>query len=605
MKHCLSIFLLMVAASALLLRPLFLIWNFTSFGEASLLRALEIMRAGLPQDLAMAGYASVLLIMVRLGLYPTRFRDKSVRIGAGFIAVVTALITTGDMMLYPFWQQRIDASVLPYLMNPSGVGESTSTGQVLAFIAITALLSAVLYLLLRPAARKIEKRTLNPRADWWKYALAALLLFGAIRGIERTPNSPVNAYRFKDKFSNHAGVNAPFSFFHSLVIAADETDVSYYEAATCKQIMEPLMPQLSDSTTLHLRTGRPNVVVIMLESYGAHLIEGLGGRPGVAPHLTSLCDSSICFTQAYCSSWRTMQGIAAMLSGYPAQPTTYILRHMQKARTLGGLPLTLHQAGYDTHVLYGGDITYFNFLDYFYACGHQSYTALADFPDTDQGSRSTVTDGETFNWLYREIQRRAGSGKPWYISFLTASSHEPFEVPWQALPDKRLNAFNYTDHCLGQFIERLRSTPAWQNLLIVVTADHSFIMTPEVDVTSPEYAHIPLMLTGGAIEGPARIDKIVSQTDIPATLLALLGLPHEGMPFSRNVLSPDYTYPWAYNSSNNAFMLRDSTGCTAYDMQADRISDHAGPDLSAAADSLRLRRAKAFVQTLYDDFRSR
>lgn len=605
MKHCLSIFLLMVAASALLLRPLFLIWNFTSFGEASLLRALEIMWAGLPQDLAMAGYASVLLIMVRLGLYPTRFRDKSVRIGAGFIAVVTALITTGDMMLYPFWQQRIDASVLPYLMNPSGVGESTSTGQVLAFIAITALLSAVLYLLLRPAARKIEKRTLNPRADWWKYALAALLLFGAIRGIERTPNSPVNAYRFKDKFSNHAGVNAPFSFFHSLVIAADETDVSYYEAATCKQIMEPLMPQLSDSTTLHLRSERPNVVIIMLESFGAHLIEGLGGKAGVAPNLSQLCDSSVCFTQAYCSSWRTMQGIVAVLSGYPAQPTTYILRHMNKARTLGGLPLTLQQAGYDTHVLYGGDITYFNFLDYFYACGHQSYTALADFPEADQGSRSTVDDGQTFNWLYQDIMRRHASPRPWYISFLTASSHEPFEVPWQALPDKRLNAFNYTDHCLGQFIEHLRSTPAWQNLLIVVTADHSFIMTPEVDVTSPEYAHIPLMLTGGAIEGPARIDKIVSQTDIPATLLALLGLPHEGMPFSRNVLSPDYTYPWAYNSNNNAFMLRDSTGCTAYDMQQQRITAHSGPDLSPRADSLRLSRAKAYVQLLYHDLRSR
>lgn len=605
MKHCLSIFLLMVAASALLLRPLFLIWNFTSIGEASLLRALEIMWAGLPQDLAMAGYASVLLIMVRLGLYPTRFRDKSVRIGAGFIAVVTALITTGDMMLYPFWQQRIDASVLPYLMNPSGVGESTSTGQVLAFIAITALLSAVLYLLLRPAARKIEKRTLNPRADWWKYALAALLLFGAIRGIERTPNSPVNAYRFKDKFSNHAGVNAPFSFFHSLVIAADETDVSYYEAATCKQIMEPLMPQLSDSTTLHLRSERPNVVIIMLESFGAHLIEGLGGKAGVAPNLSQLCDSSVCFTQAYCSSWRTMQGIVAVLSGYPAQPTTYILRHMNKARTLGGLPLTLQQAGYDTHVLYGGDITYFNFLDYFYACGHQSYTALADFPEADQGSRSTVDDGQTFNWLYQDIMRRHASPRPWCISFLTASSHEPFEVPWHRLEDERLNAFNFTDHCLGQFLKRLRQSPAWGNMLIVVTADHSFIMAPKVDVSDPRYAHIPLMLTGGAIEQPAKVEKIVSQCDIPATLLALLHLPHEGMPFSRNVLSPDYRYPWAYNSYNNAFMLRDSTGCTAYDMQQQRITAHSGPDLSPRADSLRLSRAKAYVQQLYHDLRSR
>lgn len=605
MKHYLYIYLSMVAASALLLRPLFMLWNLESFSPASLAQAVEITRAGLAQDLAMAAYAMVLLMLSRIALYRTHARKGSVRLGAGIVAGTTALVSTGDMMLYPYWQQRIDASVLPYLMNPAGVAESTSWEQAAAYVAISAALASALYMLWRPMARRIEERPLQPRRDWWKYAMMAIMLFAAARGVERTPNSPINAYRFKDKFCNHAGVNATFALCHSMLTPTDAAEVDYYPEVTLLATLAPLMPTLTDSTTLHLRSERPNVVIIMLESFGAHLIEGLGGKAGVAPNLSQLCDSSVCFTQAYCSSWRTMQGIAAVLSGYPAQPTTYILRHMNKARTLGGLPLTLQQAGYDTHVLYGGDITYFNFLDYFYACGHQSYTALADFPEADQGSRSTVDDGQTFNWLYQDIMRRHASPRPWCISFLTASSHEPFKVPWHRLEDERLNAFNFTDHCLGQFLKRLRQSPAWENMLIVVTADHSFIMAPKVDVSDPRYAHIPLMLTGGAIEQPAKVEKIVSQCDIPATLLALLHLPHEGMPFSRNVLSPDYRYPWAYNSYNNAFMLRDSTGCTAYDMQQQRITAHSGPDLSPRADSLRLSRAKAYVQQLYHDLRSR
>lgn len=235
-------------------------------------------------------------------------------------------------------------------------------------------------------------------------------------------------------------------------------------------------------------------------------------------------------------------------------------------------------------------------LDYFYACGHKSYTSLTDFPDVKQSWRSGVPDGRTFDWLYDNIMHRK-AGQKWMMSFLTLSSHDPFTVPYKRLKDKRDNAFAYTDSCVGAFVDKLKKTPQWKNTLIVLTSDHSFIYTPQIDVTDTVYAHIPIMFLGGAIEKPQRVNRIVSQVDIAATLLSLMHLPHIQFPFSKNVLSKDYTYPYAWNCYNNGFMFRDSTGCTVYDMNQNKVT--------YGYDKVRLEKAKAYVQKIYEDLNRR
>ena len=51
--------------------------------------------------------------------------------------------------------------------------------------------------------------------------------------------------------------------------------------------------------------------------------------------------------------------------------------------------------------------------------------------------------------------------------FLTLSSHEPFDVPMNRLEDKYLNSIAYTDSCVGDFVEKLKRLPVWDNTLIV------------------------------------------------------------------------------------------------------------------------------------------
>lgn len=64
-------------------------------------------------------------------------------------------------------------------------------------------------------------------------------------------------------------------------------------------------------------------------------------------------------------------------------------------------------------------------------------------------------------------------------TFLTLSSHEPFDVPMSRLEHPYLNSVAYTDSCLGAFVDTLRQSPLWENLLIVLLPTIPCVIRPE------------------------------------------------------------------------------------------------------------------------------
>ena len=168
------------------------------------------------------------------------------------------------------------------------------------------------------------------------------------------------------------------------------------------------------------------------------------------------------------------------------------------------------------------------------------------------------------------------------------------------MEEKIPNAFAYTDECLGKLIEGLKQSPVWENLLIVCLPDHGFCYPQGTTDRGGEFSHIPMLWLGGAVKQPMKIDKIMNQTDMAATLLGQFGLDYSMFPFSRNVLSESYVYPFAFYSSGSVFAFRDSTGVSAYDIKADCISYE-----EPSASEERLNRGKAILQSAYDDLGNR
>ena len=226
--------------------------------------------------------------------------------------------------------------------------------------------------------------------------------------------------------------------------------------------------------------------------------------------------------------------------------------------------------------------------------------ADTDFSMAEQASNAWgVNDDITAAWLLDRLKGRIDESR-WFTTYLTLSSHEPFDVPYQRLQEKIPNAFAYTDECLGHLIEGLKQSPVWKDLLIVCIPDHGFCYPQGSIDRGGEYSKIPMLWLGGAVKQPMKVEYIMNQTDLAATLLAQLGLDHSMFTFSRNVLGNDYTYPFAFFSSGNVIAFRDSTGVSAYDIKANSIS-YEEPTSSPE----RLDRGKAILQSVYDDLGAR
>ena len=224
-----------------------------------------------------------------------------------------------------------------------------------------------------------------------------------------------------------------------------------------------------------------------------------------------------------------------------------------------------------------------------------------DFPLTSRLSKWGANDDITFRHLYEDIKNRDNQA-PWLSTFLTLSSHEPFEVPYHRLDEMGLypNSVAFTDSCIGNFIDKLKELPVWKNTLVIFVSDHGYPYPKDVVNYEPRRYHIPMLWIGGAVKEPVVIDKLANQTDLAATLLNQLGIDHDTFTFSRNILSPDYP-EYAFYTYSNGFGFIDSTGISVYDNEGNK------PLIEAPrkGSDLRLRKGKALLQTLYDDLGNR
>ena len=184
------------------------------------------------------------------------------------------------------------------------------------------------------------------------------------------------------------------------------------------------------------------------------------------------------------------------------------------------------------------------------------------------------------------------SVQPSFLACQTISSHEPWVVPYHRLSDEKLNAFAYTDHCIGQLVDSLKQLPQWDDLLVIIIPDHGFLY--QQSYQDPEFFHSPMLWLGGAIAGPRRMSVLINQSDLAATLLSQLGISHADFRWSRNVLSRRYTYPFVYCNFPAGIMWKDATGVSIYDIVADRPILERQPDGGE-----RIRRAQAVLQASY------
>lgn len=562
----------------------------------------EVYRHGFVSDAIVASYLTAVPLIAGLlhALIPS-FNLQWLLLPYNIvIAVAVGLLSISDAALYGFWNSKIDASVFAYLRHPKGAFASVSGMYVAVGLTLALLVGGVFWLGADFISSEAQRLWCNEPLHWWDYVGAPLLfilsvgsLFAVIRGLKIRPNNPSIVYYSPIAFFNHWALNPAYNMIYSLgtrnEFEGKFRSMPHEEAET---IVKKLFPTKGTPQTKLLKTARPNILVVVWESFGAEFCGALGGRAEVTPCFNALCNEGVFFTNCRASSFRTDRALPAIFCGLPGQPTTSIVRYTRKLPALPAFPRVLRSVGYETTAVHGGELTIMHKSDFYLSSGHSRLVAQKDFSSGLDEGKWGVHDAPVMEWLYDDILRQTATGKPWMMTLQTLSSHEPFTVPYSRLKDSADNAMAYTDAALGNLVDKLKNSPAWENLLLVVVADHG-LNRSDTPSDRSRYSQIPLLFAGGAVATSQRIDTIMSQTDLSATLLGQLNLEHGEFPFSRDVLADSYTDPSSFHTYNNGFLFTDKTGVTDYD----NIRECATPD---SANPDREKKGRAILQILYD-----
>lgn len=564
----------------------------------------QVVWHGLSLDLSTAIYILIIPFLLTIVSVWTSVPRWIYAVYYGVIGVAFALAFVADTSLYPFWGFKLDASCLQYLDQPTEAMASVSRWYLLLRAFAVVLVAVVIYYLYRRITIKEERKKRSPlmarMAETACYLMSMPLMVIGIRGgLDESTTNVGQVYYSPKQFLNHSAVNPVFSFLSSMEKTASYVpDYQFMDDAACAQLMTELYPTESTAIDTLLTTQRPNVVVILMESCGA-IFTGLEGRADVMPQLERLMQEGVSFDSCYANSWRTDRGTVCTYSGYPSFPVSSVMKMPSKSRLLPGLARTLAGEGYETSYIYGGDINFTNMRSYLVSTGFAQLTWKKDFSADEQRTAEWgVRDDITFKELARQIADYDARKQPFFIGYSTLSSHQPWDVPIQQMDDEILNAFYYLDQCIGSFVDDLRQTSVWQNTLVILLPDHG-IDYREVGVEDPRHNHIPMVWIGGAVKSPRRLKQVCNQTDLPATLLGQMGLPHDQYRFSRDVTSSNYRRRVAVHTYNNGIAALDSTGRAIFDLNANRMIQGKGP----AADEL-MNIGKAVLQSAASDLKN-
>lgn len=569
---------------------------------------------GFKLDFITAGYFTAFPLLATIVTIWLPVSERGVRIWhhimvcyfAAMMAIV-ALIETADIGMFEEWQTRIDAQVMIY--SPKEMLASVSlTNGIIGFLYFATTIASGVWMfhwatrrwfdpkfeLKNTLFKSLKSKHIRPLSTLMMVLVAAVL-FVVVRGGLTTATANISkAYFSSNLFLNQVAVNPFFSFFSTLIEGEDFNEYNFYDESEAEAIFHEAMHSVcyEDATSdMWLRHERPNVVIIITESLGRTVTDGFEGNTAVTPNINRLRGEGIWFENCYASSFRTDRGTVAILSGFPAQPKMSIMAHPNKIAKLTGIAQSMRNVGYETRFIYGGDANFTNTRAYLYNVGFNEVVDEREVNFGGHRSKWGSADDAVLNWASDAIISRMNSGNPTLDVILTLSSHEPFEVPYNGLNDKKLNAYAFTDREVGAFVERLRSSEHWDNTLVVIISDHGRPSESE-SCSSPERHHIPMLWVGGAVNEAMEITDYMSQTDLAATLLAQLGIDHSDFIFSRDISSPT-TSRFGYWTFNNGFGIIDSCGVSIYDHTMRTVIQNDNNDTT------RLRNGKAILQRTF------
>jgi len=518
-------------------------------------------------DLIILCYTAIIPSFIIL-VFPDKIIAKLQKVISGYFIIFLTIILFVELATPTFIMQydtRPNRLFIEYLIYPKEVLEMLFKGYGWVTSIVIIILGFLIYLIIKKGKGLFTYTKVNSlKTKLLTLPVVFFLLFCGARS-SLTSIRPINASNAvfsKDQLTNSIALNSFYTVGFSLYSLKNEEDMAKMYGGLPKEeafnrvkkymtsdgvIGNEISPLLHLQKSTHKKDKPYNLVILLQESIGAEYVGCLGGLP-LTPNIDALAKEGMLFTNLYATGTRSVRGIEAVTTGFLPTASRSVVKLGKSQNNFFTLGNILKQKGYSTSFIYGGSANFDNMASFFNGNGYDNIIDEGDYTDDEIAFKGTwgVCD--------ESLMKKANSlfssykDKPFYSLVFSSSNHDPFEFPDGRikLHDKEKNTVNnaikYADYALGEFFNMAKKEAYYKNTVFIIIADHN-TRTWGNDLIPVNKFHIPALIIAPNIEPNISYNKLLSQLDIPPTLLDLIGMDVQSPMPGRNIFQLNNSTP--------------------------------------------------------------
>ena len=492
---------------------------------------------GLTFDTSAILYSNVLFILISLIPFKN-YSSESFQKKMMILYFTTNLITYStnffDFIYYRFSQSRLTTRVFDILENETNKMSLAGSfiynyWHVFIFFFVMVFLWITLY-------RKINLKKYSPKYSFkfisFSTITSLMIIFLCVVGMRgglgnaTRPINMVDAHRFVKK-GIHADfvLNSPFCFIRTFN-KNHFNKKSFMEDSEVNKVLNPVR-KVNDSIY-----SKPNVMILVMESFGREYIGAFNKSRKIenyvsyTPFLDSLSNHSLIFTNAFANGRQSIEALPSILASVPSFKVPFTSSPYSN-QEIQSLVSVFKDKGYSTSFFHGAPNGSMGFLGLSNILGFDNYYGKNEFNDNSlYDGYWGIWDEPFLNYVKNETDKLV---EPFFSTFFSLSSHEPFYVPKEykgvfPMGDVQMHqVIGYSDNALKLFFDSAKNEPWFENTLFIITADHTnqfwypFYSSPINRFAIPILFYHP----NGSFKGVN--DELTHQMDIFPSIVDLVG----------------------------------------------------------------------------------
>jgi len=474
-----------------------------------------------------------------------------------------------DFAHFSYLNQRLNASVLNFLEDLSiSLSMMWESYPIIRLILLIVVVSIAFSWLMRIVFRRINRTAPATSSRTRIVAFIIVFLFCGICIFGRFNQYPLrwsDAFALGSDYKANLALNPFESFLNSLKFRK-----SSYDLQKLKRLYPVLSEYLGlpngDSSTLNFtrtiqpRAGainsRPNVVLVICESFSGYKSSMWGNPLNTTPFFDSLTKQGLFFDHCFTPTYGTARGVWATVTGIP---------DVEMPTTASRNPLAVNQRtiinefkNYNKFYFLGGSSSWANIrglltnnIDQLHMYEESSY----------RSPRIDVWGISDKNLFLESNEVLAKQDSPFFAIIQTSDNHRPYTIPEEdraafkevVVPLDSLkkygfeslaefNAFRYTDFCFNTFMTAARKEKYFSNTVFVFVGDHgipgsaSAVLPKAWTEQRLAAEHVPLLFYGPALIPARRMSQVCSQIDILPTIAGMMNAPYINSCLGRDLL---------------------------------------------------------------------